>query len=87
MNYITAIHLFAILFSEKAIADGLDVLVGTPGRLLDHLEKGNLDLGKLKHIVLDEVDQMLDMGFADTVESIIKSAYERGEFSNFFSSN
>ncbi|XP_064617477.1 nucleolar RNA helicase 2-like isoform X2 [Liolophura sinensis] len=62
---------------EKAIADGLDVLVGTPGRLLDHFEKGNIDLSKLKHIVLDEVDQMLDMGFADTVESIIKSAYER----------
>ncbi|KAJ8318485.1 hypothetical protein KUTeg_003576 [Tegillarca granosa] len=64
---------------ENAIKSGLDVLVGTPGRILDHIQKGNLDLSKLKHVVLDEVDQMLDMGFADSVDEIIKSAYERDD--------
>lgn len=65
--------------SENAIYKGLDVLVGTPGRIMDHLERGNLDLSKLEYVILDEVDQMLDMGFADSVDTIIKSAYNRGD--------
>src|SRR3989344_942357 len=49
-----------------------DVVVGTPGRLLDHLERRTLDLKNVKTLVLDEADRMLDMGFIDDVEKIIK---------------
>lgn len=57
---------------------GIDVLVGTPGRIKDHLDNNKLDLSQLKHVVLDEVDQMLDMGFADSVEEILSYSYEKG---------
>ena len=50
-----------------------EVVVATPGRLLDHLERGTINLSKLKLLVLDEVDRMLDMGFIDDVEKIIKN--------------
>ncbi|VVB83160.1 putative ATP-dependent RNA helicase [uncultured archaeon] len=49
-----------------------DVLVGTPGRILDHLQRRTLKLNNVKFLVLDEVDQMLDMGFHHDVEAIIK---------------
>ena len=55
-------------FIVERMRSGIDILVGTPGRIKDHLQNGKLDLTKLKHVVLDEVDQMLDMGFADQVE-------------------
>lgn len=58
--------------------NGIDILVGTPGRIKDHLQNNKLDLTKLKHVVLDEVDQMLDMGFADQVEEILCVAYKKG---------
>lgn len=64
-------------FSENAIRNGLDVLVGTPGRILDYVRKGSLNLSKLQHVVLDEVDQMLDMGFAESVDEILQSAYNK----------
>ena len=48
-------------------------------RIKDHLQNGKLDLTKLKHVVLDEVDQMLDMGFADQVEEILCVAYKKGK--------
>ncbi len=51
---------------------GVHVIVGTPGRIIDHLDRGSLDLSKLKHLVLDEADEMLRMGFIDDVESILK---------------
>uniref|UniRef100_A0A8C2SDY4 RNA helicase n=1 Tax=Capra hircus TaxID=9925 RepID=A0A8C2SDY4_CAPHI len=51
----------------ERMKNGIDILVGTPGRIKDHLQNGKLDLTKLKHVVLDEVDQMLDMGFADQI--------------------
>ncbi len=64
---------------ETAIRRGLDILVGTPGRILDYVQKKMLDLSKLKHVVLDEVDRMLDMGFAETVEEILQAAYKTGK--------
>lgn len=67
---------------ERALWKGLDILVGTPGRILDHIQKGNVTLKKTKHVVLDEVDQMLDMGFADSVDEILKVAYEKDDESN-----
>ena len=66
------------MFIESKIRSGLDVIVGTPGRLLDFVQKGTLDLTKLKHVVLDEVDRMLDMGFADSVDEILKARYTIG---------
>ncbi len=52
------------------------VLVGTPGRLVDHLEAGALELGGVRELVLDEADQMLDLGFRDELESILSSTPE-----------
>lgn len=65
-----------------AIRSGIDVLVGTPGRIKDHLQNQKLDLSKLKHVVLDEVDSMLDMGFAEQVEEILATSYKPGAESN-----
>ncbi len=56
---------------QRALAMGSHIVVGTPGRLRDHLERGNLDLGSLKVVVLDEADEMLDMGFREDLEEIL----------------
>ncbi len=56
----------------SALRRGVHVIVGTPGRVIDHLDKGSLDLSKLKTLVLDEADEMLRMGFIDDVERILK---------------
>ncbi|XP_063738681.1 nucleolar RNA helicase 2 isoform X2 [Eleginops maclovinus] len=66
----------------EAIRNGIDILVGTPGRIKDHLQNQKLDLSKLKHVVLDEVDQMLDMGFAEQVEEILSTSYQKDSDSN-----
>lgn len=55
----------------SALRRGVHVVVGTPGRIIDHLEKGTLDLSELKYLVLDEADEMLKMGFAEDVETIL----------------
>ena len=54
-----------------ALRRGVHVVVGTPGRIMDHLDKGTLDLSKLRFLVLDEADEMLNMGFAEDVETIL----------------
>jgi ATP-dependent RNA helicase DeaD len=55
---------------------GAQVVVGTPGRVIDHLEKGSLDLTHLDYLVLDEADEMLQMGFAEDVERILSDTPE-----------
>ena len=50
---------------------GAHIVVGTPGRVIDHLEKGSLDISQLKYLVLDEADEMLNMGFQEDVERIL----------------
>ena len=55
----------------SALRRGVHVVVGTPGRVMDHLEKGTLDLSELRFVVLDEADEMLNMGFAEDVETIL----------------
>ncbi|KFF59471.1 cold-shock protein [Cryobacterium sp. MLB-32] len=55
----------------SALRRGVHIVVGTPGRIMDHLEKGTLDLSALKYLVLDEADEMLKMGFAEDVETIL----------------
>ncbi len=55
----------------SALRRGVHVIVGTPGRIMDHLDKGTLDLSELRFLVLDEADEMLKMGFAEDVETIL----------------
>ncbi|GIF21761.1 DEAD-box ATP-dependent RNA helicase CshA [Paractinoplanes tereljensis] len=60
----------------QALARGVDVVVGTPGRVLDHIERGTLKLGDVRTVVLDEADEMLDMGFAEDIEAILAETPE-----------
>ena len=57
---------------NDALKSGVDVLVATPGRLLDHLEQGTCKLDQIKYVVLDEADRMLDMGFLPDVRRIVE---------------
>lgn len=59
---------------RRALSHGTHIVVGTPGRLRDHLERGALDLSALKAVVLDEADEMLDMGFREDLEQILDGA-------------
>lgn len=59
---------------RRALARGAQIVVGTPGRLRDHLERGSLDLSALRACVLDEADEMLDLGFREDLEFILQSA-------------
>ena len=60
----------------SALRRGVHVIVGTPGRIMDHLDKGTLDLTELRFLVLDEADEMLNMGFAEDVETILADTPE-----------
>jgi hypothetical protein len=55
-----------------SLEHGAHIVVGTPGRLMDHLERGTLDLSALNTLVLDEADRMLDMGFFDDIVVVAK---------------
>ena len=55
----------------RALRRGVDVVVATPGRALDHIRRGTLELSTVEYLVLDEADEMLDMGFADELEAIV----------------
>ncbi|GAD89164.1 MULTISPECIES: ATP-dependent RNA helicase DbpA [Vibrio] len=57
-----------------SLEHGAHILVGTPGRILDHLERGRINLAELNTLVLDEADRMLDMGFQDALDAIIAEA-------------
>ncbi len=56
----------------RALKSGVNVVVGTPGRLLDHIQRGTLKLDQVRTVVLDEADEMLDMGFIEDIETILK---------------
>ena len=64
---------------ERAIRSGVHILVATPGRALDHISRGTIDLSNVKHVVLDEGDTMLEMGFQKDVETIIMNVKAPGE--------
>ena len=66
-----------------ALRRGVHVVVGTPGRVMDHLEKGTLDLSGLRFVVLDEADEMLNMGFAEDVETILARTPEGKQLALF----
>ena len=61
---------------RKALRSGATIVVGTPGRLRDHLERGALDVSALKAVTLDEADEMLDMGFREELETILDATPE-----------
>src|SRR6202162_573219 len=64
----------------RALQQGAQIVVGTPGRMLDHLDRGTLKLEKVKMVVLDEADEMLDMGFREDIEQILKSVPTERQF-------
>jgi len=61
----------------KALKKGVHIVVGTPGRVLDHIERRTLSLGEVKIVVLDEADEMLDMGFVEDITKILKTTPEQ----------
>lgn len=61
---------------RKSLQAGADIVLATPGRLITHLQLGTLDLSRTTHLVLDEADRMLDMGFADDILTIVKQMPE-----------
>jgi len=61
---------------KRALERGAHIVVGTPGRLRDHIERGSLDLSGIQAVVLDEADEMLDLGFAEDLEFILAAAPE-----------
>ena len=67
----------------RQLKRGVQVVVGTPGRVIDHIKRGTLKLGELKFLVLDEADEMLRMGFIDDVELILSHAPEERQTALF----
>lgn len=55
----------------RRLAKGIDIVVGTPGRVLDHIRRGTMKLENVRYLVLDEADEMLNMGFVEDVEEIM----------------
>jgi ATP-dependent RNA helicase RhlE len=68
---------------NEQLKSGVDVIVATPGRLLDHLEQGNCKLDQVQHLVLDEADRMLDMGFLPDVRRILDRCQRQRQTSLF----
>ncbi len=66
-----------------ALERGVEMLVATPGRLIDHLKRGTIELNNVRHLVLDEADTMLDMGFIDDIQFILDLAPEEKVMSLF----
>ncbi|MDP2599244.1 MAG: DEAD/DEAH box helicase [Deltaproteobacteria bacterium] len=62
----------------RGLKEGINVVVGTPGRLVDHLTKGGLKLGDLRALILDEADEMISMGFKEDLEAILKAMPRAG---------
>ncbi len=60
-------------FEQRALQGGAHIVVGTPGRLRDHTERGNLDFSDLRAVILDEADEMLDLGFREDLEFLLET--------------
>jgi len=58
----------------RALANGAQIVIGTPGRVLDHMERGTLKLDSLQMLILDEADRMLDLGFRDDIEAVLRAS-------------
>ena len=64
---------------SRELRRGVDIFVGTTGRVLDHIERGNIDFSNIRTIVLDEADQMLKLGFKEDVEQILSSIHRQSK--------
>ena len=64
----------------RALKQGAQIVVGTPGRILDHIDRGTLRLDQVKMVVLDEANEMLDMGFRDDIEQVLKTVPTERQF-------
>ena len=62
---------------EKELKQKTHIVVGTPGRIIDHIEKGTFDTSKIKYLIIDEADEMLNMGFVEQIETIITKLIKR----------
>jgi ATP-dependent RNA helicase DeaD len=62
----------------RALRDGVSIVVGTPGRIIDHLDRGTLKIDQLKTVVLDEADEMISMGFREEIETILSRVDNQG---------
>lgn len=88
-NYMPGFHVLPVYGGQgydsqiRALKRGVHVIVGTPGRVMDHMRKGTLKLDKLKHLVLDEADEMLRMGFIDDVEWVLTQIPEDRQIALF----
>ena len=63
----------------RELKKGVDFFVGTTGRVMDHIRRGNIDFSKMRSVVLDEADQMLNMGFAEDIEVIMRAMEDKAE--------
>jgi superfamily II DNA/RNA helicase len=66
----------SVINQANALKSGADIFVGTTGRVLDHMERGNIDFSDVKTVILDEADVMLKLGFKEDVEKILKQCKE-----------
>lgn len=88
-HYLNGFHVLPIYGGQgydsqiRALKRGVQVIVGTPGRVMDHMRKGTLKLDNLKHLVLDEADEMLRMGFIDDVEWVLSQTPEDRQIALF----
>lgn len=78
-NVITVYGGVPIQDQERQLKDGVEFFVGTTGRVLDHIERRNIDFKKLKAVVLDEADQMLNQGFQEDVDKIMAAIKDSEE--------
>ena len=73
-NEFTALTVYGGVSIEdqtRELKRGIEIFVGTTGRVLDHIERGNIDFSNIKSIILDEADQMLKLGFKEDIETIL----------------
>lgn len=81
-KHVRGLHICAVYGGEsidkqiKALQKGAQIIVGTPGRVMDHMDRGTLRLERISMVVLDEADEMLDMGFREDIEQILESVPE-----------
>jgi len=70
-NVLTVYGGVSIYDQTSELRRGVDIFVGTTGRVLDHMERGNLNFSNLKSLILDEADQMLNLGFKEDIDRIL----------------
>ena len=68
----------------RSLKGGVQVVIGTPGRVIDHIRRHTLKLGELETIVLDEADEMLNMGFREDIETILRADSDKTSDASFF---